>query len=255
MGQGASSRLRRIIGRATFAAALGFATLLAVSAADVLAADLTGRKGLGGSGGTSLMIGDWQFRTHARPRLTGDVVFRYGYRPHWAFVAFFGYGWNAYSDEERWLSDAQFRQQLFQQGRVKDPDVQEKVVIMAPFTAGAEYRLGVGEWVPYVGVGAGVYQLQVAHNGSVAVDPRSLARQRRYSFGLNGRAGMEQFLSESISLDYEALAHIVFSENRDKFPPPNGNDLATFGRDFLDYGGDSQFLQIRMGVRYYWGEE
>lgn len=254
MGQGASSRLRQRVRFAAGAGTLGVLVMLMAPGGDLLAADLTGRKGLGGSVGSSLMIGDWQFRAHARPRLTGDAVFRYGFHPHWAIVASFGYGWNSYSDEERWLSDPQLRQQLFDDGFVDDPKVQEKVVIVSPFVAGVEYRLGKDVWVPYIGAGGGIYQLQIAHNGSVAIDPRNLARQRRYDFGLCGRLGVEQFLSESVSLEYEGLLHIIFSEDRKKFPPPSSADQAIFGRDFRDYGGDAQLIQIRFGVRYYWGE-
>jgi len=255
MYQGAFSRLLRMVG-AVGCCGIGLTLLLAGSVGDALAADLTGRKGLGGSVGTSLMIGDSEFRAHARPRLTGDALFRYGIRPRWVFVAFFGYGWNAYTNEERWLSDAEFRQDLVDQGYLGNPHVQEKVVVMAPFTGGIEYRFGKDVWVPYAGVGGGIYQLQILHNGSVAQDPRDRVRHRlrRYDFGLYLRSGIEQFLTESVSLDYEALGHIVFSKDREKFPPPSSQEQAIFGRDFRAYGGDTQLVQIRMGIRYYWGE-
>ena len=57
-----------------------------------------------------------------------------------------------------------------------------------------------------------------------------------------------------MSLDYEALGHIVFSKDRESFPPPSSQEQAIFGRDFRAYGGDTQLVQIRMGIRYYWGE-
>jgi hypothetical protein len=227
---------------------LGMAVLTATGAG---AADITGRQGLGGSIGTSLMIGDWEYRTHARPRLTGDAVFKYGFRPRWAFVGSFGYGWNSYTDEESWLSSPDYSDVRESLGL--DPEGVEKVTVIAPFLGGVEYRFGKDVWVPYVGAGAGVYQLNVYFDGRVAEDPRTLADHRTYNFGLYGRVGSEQFLSESVAMDYELLGHILFSKDRDKFPPPDGDDTRTFGRDFLAYGGDSQFLQVRVGLRYYWG--
>jgi hypothetical protein len=244
MGLGAFSRLLGGMG------AVGLVGLLAGGA---LAADLTGRKGLGGSVGTSLMIGDSEFRAHARPRFTGDAMFKYGFRPQWAVVGFFGYGWNAYAYEERWLADSDFRRSL----NLTPTDSQEKVVAMSPFTAGLEYRFGQDVWVPYVGAGGGLYLLQVLFDRSVGRDPRprSLAKHRTFNFGLYGRVGLEQFLSDAVALDYEALGHVVFSKEREKFPPPNSADLRTYGYDFVAYGGDTQLIQVRMGLRYYWGEK
>ena len=244
MGLGAFSRLLGGMG------AIALAGLLAGGA---LAADLTGKKGLGGSVGTSLMIGDSEFRAHARPRFTGDAMFKYGFRPQWALVGFFGYGWNSYAHEERWLADSDFRRSL----NLIPTYSQEKVVVMSPFTAGLEYRLGQDAWVPYVGAGCGIYLLQVLFDRNVGRDPRprSLANHRTFNFGLYGRVGLEQFLSDAVALDYEALGHIVFSKERKKFPPPNSADLRTYGHDFVAYGGDTQLVQVRMGLRYYWGEK
>lgn len=227
---------------------LGVAVLAAHGA---LAADITGRKGLGGSVGTSLVIGDWEYRQHARPRLTGDALFKYGFRPRWAFVGSMGYGWNSYTDEESWLSSPNYS--ALRESLGLGPDPVEKVTVIAPFTAGVEYRFGKDAWVPYVGAGAGIYQLNVYFDGRVAEDPRTLADHRTYNFGLYGRVGIEQFLSESVAMDYDFLGHILFSSDREKFPPPNSADLQTYGDDFKAYGGDSQFLQIRLGLRYYWG--
>lgn len=224
---------------------LVFAASLAVEAGAV---DLTGLKGLGGSAGTSLMIGDWQFRKHARPRFTGDAVFKYGLAPEWAFVGMFGFGWNSYTNEESWLSDTEL---LAEVGY--EPKIQEKTSTLSPFTAGIEYRLGTGETVPYLGAGGGVYMSQVLFNRSVAHDPRNNARHRRFDFGIYGRAGIEQFVSDVVSIDYDALIHIVFSEDREQFPDPTSADLARFGRDFQTYGGDLQSVQVRIGLRYYWG--
>jgi hypothetical protein len=227
---------------------LGVAVLAASGA---LAADITGRKGLGGSLGTSLVIGDWEYRQHARPRFTGDALFKYGFRPRWAFVGSMGYGWNSYTDEESWLSSPNYS--ALRESLGLGPDPVEKVTVIAPFTGGVEYRFGKDAWVPYVGAGAGIYQLNIYHDGRVAEDPRTLADHRSYNFGLYGRVGIEQFLSESVAMDYDFLGHILFSSDREKFPPPSSADLQTYGDDFKVYGGDSQFLQIRVGLRYYWG--
>jgi Outer membrane protein beta-barrel domain len=230
---------------------VGIAGSMFVVASAADAAEITGRKMIGGSVGTSLMIGDWEYRTHARPRLTGDAMFKYGLRPRWAVVGTFGYGWNSYTDEELWLSSEDFADVRVEQGL--GPEPVEKVAVVAPFTVGGEYRFGQDAWVPYVGAGFGVYQLNLYFDGRVAEDPRTLADHRTYNFGLYGRAGIEQFLSESVSLDYEALLHVLFAEEREKFPLPNGADLSKYGDDFHAYGGDAQFVQIRLGLRYYWG--
>ena len=230
---------------------VGILGVAVLAASGALAADITGRKGLGGSVGTSLMIGDWEYRQHARPRFTGDAVFKYGFMPRWALVGMFGYGWNSYTDEESWLSSEDYSS--LRESLGLGPDPVEKVTVIAPFTGGVEYRFGKDVWVPYVGAGAGIYQLNIYHDGRVAEDPRTLADHRTYDFGLYGRVGIEQFLSESVSMDYDLLGHILFSSDREKFPDPTGADFQTFGSDFKAYGGDSQFLQIRVGLRYYWG--
>jgi hypothetical protein len=244
MGQGASCRLSGVVG------VFGLAILLSGQA---MAADLTGRQGLGGSIGSSLMIGDSDYRAHARPRFFFDAMFKYGFRPRMAIVAGFGYGWNAYTNEERWLIDPDFADLRSGLGYGSEP--LEKVVAVSPFTVGLEYRFGEEAWVPYVGVGGGVYMLELLFERQVARDPQTLAKHRTFNPGLYARVGVEQFLTESVSLDYEALGHLIFSEDRTKFPNANGDTVRIFGEDYRAYGGDAQFVQVRAGVRYYWGEE
>ncbi len=219
-----------------------------MGASQAQALDLTGWKGLGGSGGTSLVLGDYQFRTHARPRLTGDAVFRWGWSPDWTFVGMFGFGWNSYGHEEHWLSDLDLLSEL---GYPRE--VIEKVTTLAPFTGGVERRFGTGDSVPYVGAGGGLYMQQVLFNRSVGRDPRNGARYRTINPGIYGRVGLERFVSDKVSVDYDLLYHIVFSEDRETFPDPNSADVRRLGRDFRTYGGDSQTMQARIGIRYYWG--
>lgn len=235
--------------RRTATGVLALAVCLALPASQAAAVDLTGLKGLGGSAGTSLMIGDSEYRAHARPQFTGDAVFKYGINPSWVFVGMFGFGWNAYAYEESWLSDIELLRTI----PGYEPKAQEKVTTLSPFVVGAEYRFGTGETVPYIGAGGGVYMSQVLFNRSVGIDPRNGARHRSFNFGLYGRLGIEHFLSDVMSIDYDALIHIVFSEDRELFPDPTGEDLATYGRDFKTYGGDIQNIQVRVGLRYYWG--
>ncbi len=244
MGKGAGSRLLQVVVAAGLALGL---------AGQVRAADLTGRLGLGGSIGSSLLIGDYDYRKHARPRLTLDALFKYGFRPRWALVGQFGYGWNSYAYEESWLSSPDYADLRESQGL--NADGVEKLTVMYPFTGGVEYRFGKETWVPYVGAGGGVYMIDLFHDRRVAVDYRTLAKHRTYNLGFYGRAGVEQFLSDAVAMDYEILGHVVFSEDREKFPYPRGNDLEVYGSDFLPHGGDLQFIQMRIGLRYYWGQE
>jgi hypothetical protein len=232
-------------------AALGTLALVVCCslAAEALAVDLTGLKGIGGSAGTSLMTGDWEYREHARPRFTGDALFKYGLSPKWAFVGMIGFGWNAYTDEERWLSDEQLRAEL----GYDPPDAQIKSVALSPFTAGLEYRFGTGAGVPYLGAGAGVYMTQLLFSGSVALDPRNNARHRSFDFGFYGRAGYEQFVSDVVSVDYDVLYHVVFSQDTVRFPNRTRADREVYGNDFKVYNGDLQNMQARIGLRYYWG--
>lgn len=222
--------------------------LAATLAAEAGAVDLTGLKGLGGSAGTSLMVGDWEYREHARPRFNLEAIFKYGISPRWVLAAQAGYGWNSYTAEESWLVDTDLTNQL---GFGREP--LEKVSTISPFTAGMEYRFGTGDMVPFVGFGGGVYVTQVLFNRTVADDPRNGARHRHVDFGLYGRAGVEQFLSDVFAIEYDALYHFVFAENEERFPEPSSSDLATFGRDFKVYNGNMANIGIRIGLRYYWG--
>lgn len=243
MGQGAGHRL---------IAVAVTAGLVAGIAGQVLAADLTGRLGLGGSVGTSLLVGDYDYRKHARPRLTLDALFKYGFRPRWALVGQFGYGWNSYAYEESWLSSPDYADLRETYGL--DAAGVEKLTVMYPFTAGVEYRFGKDTWVPYVGAGGGLYMIDLFHDRRTAIDYRTLAKHRTYNLGFYARGGIEQFITDAVAMDYELLGHMVFSEDREKFPYPRGNDLDVFGDDFLPHGGDLQFIQMRIGLRYYWGE-
>ena len=242
MGQGAGHRLIVVAVAAGLAAGI---------AGQVLAADLTGRLGLGGSVGTSLLVGDYDYRKHARPRLTLDALFKYGFRPRWALVGQFGYGWNSYAYEESWLSSPAYADLRETYGL--NADGVEKLTVMYPFTAGVEFRFGKDTWVPYVGAGGGIYMIDLFYDGRTALDYRTLAEHRTYNLGFYARGGIEQFITDAVAMDYEFLGHLVFSEDREKFPYPRGNDLAVYGDDFLPHGGDLQFLQMRVGLRYYWG--
>jgi len=243
MGQGAGHRLIVVAVAAGLAAGI---------AGQVLAADLTGRLGMGGSVGTSLLVGDYDYRKHARPRLTLDALFKYGFRPRWALVGQFGYGWNSYAYEESWLSSPAYADLRETYGL--NADGVEKLTVMYPFTAGVEFRFGKDTWVPYVGAGGGLYMIDLFHDRVTAIDYRTLAKHRTYNLGFYARGGIEQFITDAVAMDYEVLGHLVFSEDREKFPYPRGNDLEVFGDDFLPHGGDLQFIQMRIGLRYYWGE-
>jgi opacity protein-like surface antigen len=180
------------------------------------AQDLSGKGGVGGSGGFMLVTGDKDLSRDAQPRLVGNIDLRYVSRPWLGFHGSFGRGWNSYSGRN------------------------DTLAIVEPITFGVEYRQNFDQWpryVPHAGVGFGVYSVYVRERLKVTQDPVTLERRHTISPGVNVTAGLEYFMTHSVTVSYDFVWHKIFSENVKDFPS--------------GFGGDYSYVQLVVGVNYY----
>lgn len=182
----------------------------------VYAQDLAGKGGIGGSGGFMLVTGDKDLSRNAQPRLLGNIDVRYVSHPWLGFHGSFGRGWNSYSGRN------------------------DTLTIVEPVTFGAEYRQVLERWpryVPHVGAGFGVYSVWVREKLRVTEDPQTLERRHTINPGMNITAGLEYFMTRSVTVSYDFMWNKIFSKNTKDFPS--------------GFGGDYSYVQLVVGVNYY----
>ncbi len=199
---------------------VAWVAVLAIAAAFVAgpsyAQELQGKGSIGGSGGLVLITGDEDLSRSAQPRLLGHMDMRYVIRPNFAVHGTFGRGWNSYS------------------GRG------DTLTIIEPVTVGLEYRQVFERWpryLPHVGAGIGVYSIYVREQLKVTQDPATLEARHMVDFGLNVTAGLEYFMTRSITVNYDFVWHKIFSENLEDFPS--------------GFGENDSYVQLVVGVSYY----
>ncbi len=196
-----------------------FAVVAIVSlcfAAPGYAQELAGKGGIGGSGGLMLVTGDKDLSRNAQPRLLGNIDLRYVYRPWLSLHGSFGRGWNSYSGRN------------------------DTLTIVEPITFGVEYRQVFDQWpryLPHAGVGFGMYSVYVREKLRVTEDPLTLERRHTINPGMNVAAGLEYFMTRSVTVSYDFVWHKIFSENLVDFPS--------------GFGGDYSYVQLVVGVNYY----
>lgn len=180
------------------------------------AQELDGKGSVGASGGLMLLTGDDDLSRDAQPRLLGHFDMKYVINPRLAVHGTFGRGWNSYS------------------GRA------DTLTVVEPITLGIEYRHIFEQWpryLPHVGIGTGVYSLWIREHLQVTEDPITLERRHTVDWGMNITAGLEYFMTRSVTVNYDFVWHKIFSENTDDF--------------VAGFGGDDSYVQIVVGVNYY----
>ncbi len=199
---------------------VAWVAVLAIAAAFVAgpsyAQELEGKGSVGGSGGIMLLTGDDDLSRSAQPRLLGHMDMRYVFHPNFAVHGTFGRGWNSYS------------------GRG------DTLTIIEPVTVGLEYRHVFQQWpryLPHAGVGIGVYSVYVREQLKVTQDPATLEERHTVDWGVNVSAGLEYFMTRSITVNYDFVWHKIYSENLEDFPS--------------GFGGDDSYVQLVVGVSYY----
>lgn len=187
-----------------------------VGAGPAFAQELAGKGGVGASGGLMLFTADNDMSSKAQPRLLGNLNFKYVLSPRLAIAGAFGRGWNAYD------------------GRG------DTLAIVEPVTMGVEYRHVFEQWpryLPHAGAGIGIYSVYIRDYLRTTKDPSTFERRHTVDWGVNVGAGLEYFMTRSVTVSYDFVWHYIFSENKEDF-------VAGFGEN-------DSYIQFVVGANYY----
>ncbi len=187
-----------------------------ISAGPGFAQELGGKGSIGASGGLMLFTGDDDLSREAQPRLLGHFDWRYVFNPKVALHGTFGRGWNSYSGRN------------------------DTLTIINPVTVAVEYRHVFEQWpryLPHAGVGVGAYNVVVRENLQVTKDPKTEEDRSTLDWGINVTAGLEYFITRSVTVNYDFVWHKIFSKNLEDFPS--------------GFGNDDSYVQFVVGASYY----
>ena len=180
------------------------------------AQELQGKGSIGASGGLMLLTADDDLSRDAQPRLLGHFDMKYVLNPQVAFHGTFGRGWNSYSGRS------------------------DTLTVIEPVTFGVEYRHAFEQWpryLPHAGIGMGVYSVWVREGLQVTKDRQTGERLHTIDWGMNVTAGLEYFITRSVTVNYDFVWHKIFSENLNDFPS--------------GFGNNDSYVQFVVGVNYY----
>jgi hypothetical protein len=209
-------------------------TLVSASA-PARAAGVKGKGGVGGSAGVMKFLSGEEWKDGGM-RFMLQAVFKYHITESWGVVLESGWGWNNYGTDP---ADVPPSDSL--------STTSDILVQVIPTTLGVQYRLGGPDaiWAPTIGAGGGLYALGVKNSpNGWAENPVSGDRLTWTAGGIYGRLGLERMFSESASMNFDVLGHMVFSKNEEL----QGNTGFT---RFI--GDNTAFFQFRVGANYYFG--
>ncbi|MDI6809262.1 MAG: hypothetical protein QME66_09815 [Candidatus Eisenbacteria bacterium] len=214
---------KSIFSLARFSQFMGIVTfLILVSAPCVCGAQsLSGKGSLGGAVGVMRMLQDEHVKDKASMRGMGDFRIRYFFSDRLATVITTGFGWTGY------------------------PSSKNMIATQLPLTFGLELRpygkkpLMGGKLAPRIGFGGGFYSwvIETKAGRNVIKDPQTKALLRATDPGGYGEVGAEYLARPSVGVSAGMLYHYILSANETEFPTA--------------FGEDDAFLQVRVGVNYY----
>jgi hypothetical protein len=150
----------------------------------------------------------------AQPRLAGRAAFRYRFNSKWVMAVETGFGWNGY------------------------PDSDNLVLWAIPVTVGAERRVGeVLGATTSACFGGGVYIWGLRRDGIFIKD--AVTQQDYHAADPGVYVGLEgEFpVSRSLTMFLQTTGNFIYSAHSD---------------DFKDrFGGDDFYVDLRIGVHYY----
>lgn len=194
------------------------ALLLTGSVTPSAASELTGFGGVGIRGGTLFFTQDETITANSVPRLSGDLVFSYGWSDHLTADITVGWAWN----------------------RLDTGTDSFYVANIVPlFPIGVRYRFQDGKAMrPFVGGGGGLYNWSIlSEDLGAAKDPETYERLRRVDFGIYGIVGVERQMSRHITMVADGNYTHIFAADEESFPS--------------GYGGDKSYFQVRIGVTFW----
>jgi hypothetical protein len=223
---------------------LASAALLTVATACLAAEESpgyrTGKASVGGQLGGSyfgvvdrLFGQDWfgDYSEGAWARFAFAATFRYVSSPHFRWQVSPGFTWTGY----RTGTEIPFPDLNFPEDTTKD----QMLSTLLPVTVQAQYVIRRGWWYYHVGLGPGIYQVEVENHRKTYKDPVTYKLHRGLYAGATFELGAERFLKglTSTSVEVTLTDHLVFAQRDDQFVSGfNSNLMAT---------------ELRIGVNYY----
>lgn len=211
---------------------------MAACASSASAQAPVGKGSIGGTIGVPYFTGDADTKEGQSPRLNLQAQFQYAFTARTRLMGSFGYGWVAY--KENTLAP-------YKVVGPTTPDSTQYKDLMLTKAIPIELTLihafkdqGKG-WVPYLGLGANLTQLQIVNDLDKIQDPATFDTYVNWAPGVQVRAGTEYFLgsNKNVAFDWNAHWSYLFSKNEESFPS--------------GFTGPHSYLSLNFGVNvYFW---
>ena len=200
---------------------LGLALLLIPAVCHAgIGTELNGLASFGAGGGLMRWVADSDAAKYngnaAQIRPIGKAVFRYRFNTTWLGTVEAGYGWNGY------------------------PNTGDATLVVIPLTLGVERRVGnLSSITTSLAGGAGMYIWGFRQGGQFLRDPVTSERLQATSPGAYLGGTGEFHVSTHVTSTIHLNVHYILSTGaiEDRYPTA--------------FGGDDVFIELRMGLNYY----
>ena len=190
-----------------------------------------GRAGLGGLLGASWIHSAGDYAKGALPRPSFVGQFRYQFSPRLRLQVSPGFTWSAYTKHKA----PPFPDPAFPADQTK----QHYLTILVPVTGQLQWTSQGRVWSRHVGVGPGLYRVQVQNHRRDLEDPVTFKVHRGVYLGGTAEIGAERFFKNlpNTSVEVNLITHLVHAKRDDQFPAGWNDWIGTIG--------------AQIGVNYY----
>lgn len=173
---------------------------------------IPGRAGIGGWLGGSWIWAQDDYAEGALPRFNFVGSFRYQMKEKWRLQISPGFTWNAYTKH----SDPPF----FDPAKPGDFTKQHYLTLITPMSVQIQWTGHGTKWFPHVGIGPGLYRVQVEHDRDDLLDPITFKVHRGVYLGATLEAGYETYIKSmpNVSVELNLVNHFIAAKRDDQFP-------------------------------------
>lgn len=173
---------------------------------------IPGKAGIGGWLGASWIYAQDDYAEGALPRFNFVGSFRYQMKSSWRLQISPGFTWNAYTKH----SDPPF----VDPAKPADLSKQHYLTLLTPVSAQIQWTGSGKKWHPHIGLGPGIYRVQVEHDRDDLLDPATFAVHRGTYLGATLQVGVETYLKSmpNTSIELNLVNHFIAAKDDDKFP-------------------------------------
>jgi hypothetical protein len=192
---------------------------------------IPGRAGIGGGLGGSWIYAQEDYSEGALPRFNFVASFRYQMKPSWRLQISPGFTWNAYTKHTA--------PPFFNPAKPNETTKQHYLTLLVPISAQIQWTGSGKKWIPHVGVGPGVYRVQVEHDRDDLLDPVTFAVHRGMYLGATLEAGFETYINSmpNTSIELNLTNHFIAAKRDDQFPSGWNSGIAN--------------VAFNVGINYY----